>query len=115
MLLLEKAYAKLHGNYFALRAGLCYEAMLDLTGFPTDKLNFEDDNVQELVARNELFNILKDWDEQGFMISAGTPGEDKWTEGGGPSETGGLVGGHAYSIIQVKEAYNNQLINIRNP
>ena len=33
------------------------------------------------------------------MLSAGTPGEDKWTEGGGPSETGGLVAGHAYSII----------------
>jgi len=39
------------------------------------------------------------FDEQGFLISASTPGEDRWTETGGPNKAGGLVPGHAYSVI----------------
>jgi len=58
---------------------------------------------------------MKQFDEAGYLISASTPGEDRWTETGGPSEAGGLVPGHAYSVIQVKEAFGNQLVNIRNP
>lgn len=33
----------------------------------------------------------------------------------GPDKAGGLVAGHAYSIILVKEAFGNRLVNIRNP
>lgn len=33
-------------------------------------------------------------------MSGGTPGQDMWTEGTGPEKKGGLVPGHAYSIIQ---------------
>lgn len=38
-----------------------------------------------------------------------------WTENGGPDEEGGLVPGHAYSIISAKEALGHRLIQIRNP
>lgn len=40
----------------------------------------------------------------GYLISASTPGEDKFTEDNEkPEESGGLIPGHAYSIIQAKE------------
>jgi hypothetical protein len=42
---------------------------------------------------------MKLFDESGYLMSASTPGEDKWTETGGPTEAGGLVPGHAYSVI----------------
>lgn len=50
---------------------------------------------------------MKTLDEAGYLISSSTAGEDRWTETGGPAETGGLVPGHAYSVIQAKEAFGN--------
>ena len=42
VLLLEKAYAKIHGNYYTLRGGFANEGMMDLTGSPTECFDFED-------------------------------------------------------------------------
>lgn len=49
-------------------------------------------------------------------MSASTAGEDNITEeGGAQADDGGLIPGHAYSIIKVKECQGNLLLNIRNP
>ena len=37
---LEKAYSKAHGSYHAISGGWISEAMLDLTGAPTEKISF---------------------------------------------------------------------------
>jgi hypothetical protein len=42
-LILEKAYAKIHGSYRSIVAGKPYEAMMDLTGCPTTSFSFKDD------------------------------------------------------------------------
>jgi len=87
--------------------------MMDLTGCPTEHFDFTD--CQDLIKSGELFNKLNAFDEVGHLISASTPGEDKFTETGKPKEQGGLVPGHAYSVIQVKEYQGARLLNIRNP
>ena len=49
------------------------------------------------------------------MITGETPGYDDATEGGGFDAPGGLVPGHAYSIIEAKEGLGVKLLKIRNP
>jgi len=115
VLLLEKAYSKLHGSYGLLRGGWASEGMIDLTGCPTETIDFAKESGANLLRQNALWPLLKKEDDEGSLISGSTPGEDRWTEVGGPSRNGGLVPGHAYTIIQVKEANGNRLLNIRNP
>lgn len=110
VLLLEKAYAKAHGHYYSLRYGFTNHGLMDLSGCPTETIEFEKCDDED-----ELFDELKDFDEQGFLMTAETSGFDDATEGGGPSAAGGLVSGHAYSLIQVKEVNDVKLLNIRNP
>lgn len=50
VLLLEKAMAKVHGNYYTLRGGFANEGMMDLTGCPTECFDFEDENFQPQLA-----------------------------------------------------------------
>jgi hypothetical protein len=116
--LLEKAYAKLHGNYWQLRAGYVSHGMMDLSGCPTFRFSFpqERNNYSDIAQyADRLWDILIKADKYGHIMWAGTPGVDEWTEGGGPTQKTGIVPGHAYSVIQVKQYYEIRLLNIRNP
>lgn len=116
VLLLEKAYSKVHGSYKSIVGGLPHQAMMDLTGCPTTSFNFKEENVQAMIKSGKLWNLMKVYDKEGYIMGAGTPGEDMWTEGGGKSDSkGGLVPGHAYSVIAAKEFKGIKLLNIRNP
>ena len=80
VLLLEKAYAKLHGNYFTLRGGYAYEALMDLTGCPTSNFDFKEESNQKIIKDGTVFNDILHYDEQNFCISASTAGEDLWAD-----------------------------------
>lgn len=117
VMLLEKAYAKLHGSYNSLQFGFTWEGMIDLTGCPTQNIDFEDNKNFDIsieTNKESLWKTLLDSHESGFLISGETSGVDEYTKAGGKAG-GGLVPGHAYSIIRIVEVENVRLLNIYNP
>lgn len=115
VILLEKAYAKVHGNYMTLDGGSTTEALRDLTGCPTHiemTTDFSDD-------LDSAWEVLKTVDEAGALIIGGTPGFDSSNETADRPHLDGLTGGHAYSIIKAEEFEDAdepvRLLQIRNP
>jgi hypothetical protein len=61
-MLLEKAFAKLHGGYKTLSGGLPYQALQDLTGCPTSSFKFSDSKVQNLIESGKLWDLMSHFD-----------------------------------------------------
>lgn len=111
--LLEKAYAKLHGSYEALRGGSTCEAMEDFTGGVTEMYELKE-------SPPNLFNILlKGYERNSLMACSIEPDPNK-TE----AETEhGLIRGHAYSITKIalmdivtpNKTGKIQMMRLRNP
>lgn len=119
VLLLEKAYAKLCGSYAALKSGWAYEAMIDLTGAPYCSIRFEDEKTIDMIEDGTLWHKIREYDDMGYIQSASTPGEDTLTVGGerrAKDDATGLVAGHAYAILRIREtSCGIRLLEIRNP
>jgi hypothetical protein len=91
-MLIEKAWAKVHGGYLNINAGLIREALHDLTGAPAITF-FNDEKTRE-----ERWNIIWDADQNNFIMCAGT--EDLMGDGTDQQEQRtGIVGSHAYAMI----------------
>uniref|UniRef100_A0A8C5E968 Calpain-3 n=1 Tax=Gouania willdenowi TaxID=441366 RepID=A0A8C5E968_GOUWI len=99
--LLEKAFAKLHGSYEALKGGNTLEAMEDFTGGVTEFFELTE-------APEDLYKIMKKALARGSLMGCSI---DVFSASEMESRTElGLVRGHAYSIIGLEE-----LIQLRNP
>uniref|UniRef100_A0A7N6FJ29 Calpain-3 n=1 Tax=Anabas testudineus TaxID=64144 RepID=A0A7N6FJ29_ANATE len=110
--LLEKAYAKLHGSYEALKGGNTLEAMEDFTGGVTEFFELSD-------APKDLYTIMKKALERGSLMGCSI---DALSASDMETRTEhGLVRGHAYSIIGLEECdevakdSRIRLIRLRNP
>ncbi|KAL0369361.1 UNVERIFIED_CONTAM: Calpain-type cysteine protease DEK1 [Sesamum angustifolium] len=108
--ILEKAYAKLHGSYEALEGGLVQDALVDLTGGAGEEIDMRSAQSQIDLASGRLWSQLLRFKQEGFLLGAGSPsGSDVHVS------SCGIVQGHAYSILQVREVDGHKLVQIRNP
>jgi len=104
--LIEKAFAKAHGDYGAISGGSVGEGVEDLTGgvsttiIPTD-----------ILSKDRFWNesILKVNEE--YLIGCGTTNwDDPLKEG-----RDGIHGGHAYSVLRAVNYGKERLMLLKNP
>uniref|UniRef100_A0A671Q3G3 Calpain-3 n=1 Tax=Sinocyclocheilus anshuiensis TaxID=1608454 RepID=A0A671Q3G3_9TELE len=111
--LLEKAYAKLHGTYEALKGGNSLEAMEDFTGGVTEFFEITE-------APKDLYNIMRKALKRGSLMSCAI---DILVPTAQRTKTAsGLVRGHAYSVTGVEQGKRKDgkdlmicLVRVRDP
>ena len=106
--LLEKAFAKLYGNYAHIEGGLPSLAINALTGAPYDINNH---GVAGDLTIDALWTKLVNLNLAGEIIMSGTPGKFDST-----TNSVGIVQGHAYNVLDLKTLSTGQrLIRMFNP
>eukprot|EP00466_Bigelowiella_natans_P020046 jgi/Bigna1/129142/aug1.8_g3850 len=113
VMLLEKAYAKLHTCYEAIEAGFVDQALVDMTNGISSRYDMTKDVTKAKISDGSLWQTLINYHQQGFLMGAGTPS-------GSDSEANasywGIVQGHAYSILDMFQLDTGiNLIRLRNP
>jgi calpain-15 len=115
VLLLEKAWAKVYGNYQRIEGGTCDEALHPLTGCPTK--NFIHSDFKD---KDKLWSILLLSDQSNFPMCTAVSSQMEDEVSTGDVKKAGLVDGHAYSLIGAKEIKDKagktvRLCLVRNP
>ena len=68
VILLEKAFSKLHGSYARMTGGLPMQALKDLTGAPYFEKQFQKHSAEDIWATMELSD-QHDWCMAGFSYN----------------------------------------------
>ncbi|OKL61226.1 hypothetical protein UA08_03481 [Talaromyces atroroseus] len=111
--LLEKAYAKAHGEYSAIEGGFVGEAIEDLTGGVTSEILSTNILDKDQFWEEELMNVNKQ-----FLFGCATGIFSNWLDPkykGPPRDRRGISEGHSYSIMDAREANGVRLLRLRNP
>jgi len=110
--LIEKAYAKLHGNYSHISGGLECDATEDLTGGVSTVLQSKDILDPELFWKEELLQANKD---RVFGCSFNSLAGVRSGASSGRITIQGLMGDHAYSVLRAVEVKGRRFVVVRNP
>ncbi|KAF7371262.1 Calpain catalytic domain-containing protein [Mycena sanguinolenta] len=108
--LMEKAYAKLHGDYAALVGGEACEAIEDLTGA-----------VSSFIPCKDILDIDKFWTEELLkankdrLFGCAYNALDGTRSGDWNATISGLHGNHAYSVLRAVEVKGKRFVVVRNP
>ena len=109
VILLEKAWAKLNGNYARVIGGDPHEIFEVFTNAYCEKIKFK------IGQEDKLWSAFENAQKKGFLMTAGTSGDTYTLD----MQDVGLVPGHAYTILGVKEVNTlegkQKLVNLRNP
>ncbi|GMH55212.1 hypothetical protein TrST_g2872 [Triparma strigata] len=100
VMIVEKAYAKLHGCYESLMDGQIEYALQDVTGFASMKHRLTEPKFADQVASGEMWQKLKAWSGEKQLVGLSrTRSDDPRVH------EGGLMGGHSYPIAEVCELH----------
>ncbi|KAG6865595.1 hypothetical protein C0991_001144, partial [Blastosporella zonata] len=108
--LIEKAYAKLHGDYVSLSGGKSLEAVEDLTG-----------GVSTAISNKDILNVDRFWNEELLkanedrLFGCSFDSLDASRSGLRDVKVDGLIGSHAYSVLRAVEAKGKRFLVLRNP
>lgn len=109
VILLEKAWAKLHGSYARCEGGLPSFAMIHLLGTPATSFY----NEEKAKDDANFWSKIKKFDSHEYLMTAASKGS------GEEQTAAGIVSGHAYSLISVHEFQHLgklvRLVKLRNP
>lgn len=114
--LLEKAYAKAHGDYASISGGQTGEAIEDLTGGVTTEIYTTNILDPDAFWKNELSRIGKD-----FVFSCAVARWREWrpylivNEKIREERRSGILSQHAYAVLDTYEGHGQRLVKIRNP
>ena len=127
VILLEKAWAKVHGGYLNIESGLSSEALRDLTGASV-KTYFLQQGPADSADLEQIWTKLMHAERSHFIMTAGSKnlsnGSDAYVR------SVGICGSHAYSLLAVYqldrrsrtarltgpgEEFTDRLVKLRNP
>ncbi len=115
--LIEKAYAKLHGNYEILNEGRIEEALVDMTGGVAEKYDLTRADTKAAVDSGQFWKDLRKSHQQGFLVVCENSVEDD----GKPVDGYGVKGiqyNKAYGMLKMADLPDMQglqLVYMRNP
>lgn len=104
--LIEKAYAKLHGNYASMNGGRAMQGIEDLTGGVCHSVPLDPNKLWEDLSQSEHRSILYGCALQGIDNDRGM---------NTATRIYGLVTSHAYSVLRAKEYNGKKFVVVRNP
>ena len=113
--LLEKAWAKVRGSYESANGGFNEQGIRTMVGCPVASYNTG--AIGSAAAASSMFEIIKQADILGYIMSAGTAGNGSDQE----RNSCGIAMSHAYAIITAFEITNKdssdktQMLMMRNP
>ena len=117
-MLVEKAWAKLHGSYSMVRLGSCASAMPHLTGAPSSRLDH--DYIDDL---DQFWFKVSEASSRKYVITGSTFENDYINDRADSnvprSKKSGLISGHSYSILSTHQFKHQgskvKLLKLRDP
>ncbi|KAK2964136.1 Calpain-type cysteine protease [Blattamonas nauphoetae] len=112
--ILEKGFAKLYSGYEFLRTNHPHIGMSVLTGGFPERIPFITSRriggqlVSTTIPVDELWARLEIYESKQYFIAAGTPGQEE-------IKGNGLILGHAYSVVKIRQHKDTRLVMLRNP
>lgn len=117
VMLMEKAYAKLHKNYENLEGGSENYALVDMTAGAPETIDLDGQEGKAEMASGKLWDKLTKYHKLGYLLGCAQVAVGGAIEG----DTGqGILQNHAYGVLDLravkdKQGGTAQLLRVRNP